>query len=143
MPKKMLHTLVYEVPLGFNCLDSCPVMLIDLEKELPVATEVQVPLLNYPGDGPCRGFVMRYFEREKPGVWIQLHSALRPASLDDLYTPHPAYSFPIEGLILSKQRNYLIIYLDGLTWGKLRSLLDKLECSLCHRLISATCSIPD
>ena len=130
--KKMLKTLVVEVPLGLHREDNEKITAEALEKEFPLATNVEIPPWKLDGDSPCAGFVQHHFANGK-GMIIMLRLNLRPDE-NDLNKISPRYK-EIPG-ITRHGRGHIFIPADGkLTWGELRGILQKLETIIYHRIL--------
>lgn len=130
--KKMLRTLVVEVPLGLHREDSEVITAEALEQELPNATLIEIPLWNLDGDSPCTGHVQDHFANGR-GMMIMLNYHLRPGE-NDLNKISPRYK-KILG-ITRYGRGHIFVPADGkLTWGDLRKILQKHQTILYHRII--------
>lgn len=130
--KKMLKTLIVEVPLGLHRKDDEVITAETLEEELPLTTNVEIPRWNLEGDSSCAGFVQHHFANKK-GMMVMLRYHLRPAD-DDLNKISPRYE-NIPG-ITRRGRGHIFIPADGkLTWGELREILQKQKTVIYHRII--------
>jgi|GEM_PF-4545277 hypothetical protein len=129
--KKMLKTLIVEVPLGLHCKDEEIITAEALEKELPCPTRVEIPRLNLEGDGACTGFVQHHLANGN-GMMIAFDYQLRRAD-DDINKISPRYE-RIPGVKL--YIGHIFIPADGnLTWGDLRKILQKRKTIIYHRII--------